>query len=88
MARQRLLSNNTGTRTIIPAYPLSPCTLLHDFVCGTLAEFIINKLIIFHFVLHNQSLKLARKYAFYGEMVCPAIIVSVPVMHLKIIVLP
>ena len=35
--------------------------------------FIMNKFIIFHSVLCNQSLKSAHQYAFYGEMTCVAI---------------
>ena len=65
----------TSTIAIIPAYPLSPSMLLHDFLCENLTKFTftIYKFIISNFVLCNQTLKLAHKYAFYGEMKCLAI---------------
>ena len=65
----------TGIGAIIPTYPLSPSTLLHDILCQNVTKFafIINKLIISNFALCNQILKSTHKYAFYGEMRCLAI---------------
>ena len=47
----------SGIGAIIATYPLSPSTLIQDFLCEKLTKFafIINKLIIYSFVLFNES---------------------------------
>ena len=57
-------------------YPRLPIFAIHVtswFSMWTANEIAIDKLIISNFVLSHESLKLAHKYTFYGEMMCLAI---------------